>query len=92
MEFVVDKMALGQVSLQFIQFFPLSLIPALFHMHSCFLLSVSFHPFSICSRIISGLDSGPISGCSSPEIVCPLHNNITIYSSKENFKNGEIPV
>jgi hypothetical protein len=49
-ELMVAEVALGQISLRFLQFFTVIIIPSLFHIHSC---------------ITWGLGNGPISGSSS---------------------------
>jgi hypothetical protein len=51
-EFVMDKVALGQVSLRVLRFFPVSIIPPLLHIHSC---------------INWEMDNGPVSDCISTE-------------------------
>jgi hypothetical protein len=49
-EFVVDRVALGQVFLRVLQFLLVSVIPPLLHIHSC---------------IVCGIDNGPVRGRSS---------------------------
>jgi hypothetical protein len=52
MGFVVDKIALGQVSLRVLRFSPVSIIPTLLHIYS---------------YIIWGMENGPVNGRSSTE-------------------------
>jgi hypothetical protein len=57
-EFVVDTVALNQVFLRVLRFYPVSMIPPLLHIH----------PY------VWGMDKGPVSGRSSTERVSPHRN------------------
>jgi hypothetical protein len=59
-EFVMDKVALGQVFLRFLRFYPVKIIPPLLHIHS---------------YIFWWLHNGTFTGCSCTDTLSPHRNN-----------------